>query len=320
MTRLLEVRGLSVSVPGADGERAVVRDLAFELDRGETLALVGESGSGKTMTAAALMGLLPDGARVHPGASIRVRGQEVGPGRKRGMEGLRGGVVGLVPQSGSSALNPVRRVGQQIREVLQAHGTAGERGGRIRALELLDEVGLQEPERVASSFPHQLSGGMKQRALIAVALAGEPEVILADEPTSALDAPLRLQVLDLLARLGRTRRIALLLITHDFAVVQRASDRVMVLHAGRTVEVGPTPAVLATPLHPYTRALLAALPSGGGPKERFPVPPGSPGPLPAGPGCGFRGRCPLAVGRCEREPRLEKVDGLRQVRCWATGP
>lgn len=320
MTKALDVRGLTVSVPGARGERVVVRDVSFRIDRGETVALVGESGSGKTIMALSLLGLLPEGGRVHPGGSIRVGGREVGPDSRTGMEGLRGGAVGLVSQNGSSALNPVRRVGDQIREVLEAHGTGGPRGRRSRVLELLEEVGLRDPVRVGRSFPHQLSGGMQQRALIAVALAGEPEVLVADEPTSALDAPLRLQVLDLLARLGRTRRIALLLITHDFGVVQRASDRVMVLHAGRIVEAGPTPSVLTGPLHPYARALVASLPQGGRPKERFPVPPGSPGELPSGPGCSFRRRCPLVEERCGHDPGLDKVDDGRWVRCWVTGP
>lgn len=320
MTRVLEVRGLSVSVPGTVGERAVVRDVAFHLDSGETLAVVGESGSGKTLTALALIGLLPHGARVHPGAAIRIGGREVSLEGSRGMKSLRGSAVGFVSQNGSAALNPVRRIGDQIREVLRVHRTAGEDGEAVRALELLDEVGLADPRRVGASFPHQLSGGMQQRALIAVALAGEPDVLVADEPTSALDAPVRLEVLDLLARLGRTRRVAVLLITHDFSVVRRASDRVVVFHDGQIVEEGPTTAVLEDPRHPCTRALVAALPIGGAPKEPFPVPiEGRMGSLAAA-GCSYLGRCPLAEGRCTRAPRLEKIDGQRRVRCWVTGP
>ena len=319
MSTLLEVRGLSVTVPGPEGPRCVVRDVSLTLDRGEALALVGESGSGKTMTALALMGLLPLGARIPGGAMIRVGDREIGGDVTRGMESLRGGTVALVSQNGSSALNPVRRVGDQIREVLRTHGTAGDRGDLVRALELLDEMGLKQPERVAASYPHQLSGGMQQRALVAVALAGEPELLIADEPTSALDAPLRLQLLDLLARLGRTRRIGLLLITHDFSVVGRASSRVMVFHAGQTVEEGATAQVLGAPRHPYTQALVAALPFGGRPKERFAVTEGPQG-LPEGPGCSFRGRCPLAESRCGHDPRLEKVADGRRVRCGVTGP
>lgn len=319
MSRLLEVRGLSVTVQGSGGPRPVVREVSLSLDRGEVLALVGESGSGKTMTALALMGLLPHGARISVGAVVRVGDHEIGDDVARGMGPLRGGTVALVSQSGSAALNPVRRVGDQIREVLRTHGTAGDRGERVRALELLDEVGLKEPERVAASYPHQLSGGMQQRALVAVALAGEPEILIADEPTSALDAPLRLQLLDLLARLGRTRRIGLLIITHDFSVVERASTRVMVFHAGQTVEEGATAQVLGSPRHPYTQALVAALPFGGRPKERFRVTAG-PHELPPGPGCSFRSRCPLVEARCGHDPRLEKVADGRRVRCWVTGP
>lgn len=320
MTAVLEVRGLSVCVPGRAGERTVVRDVGFDLLPGETLAVVGESGSGKTMTALALMGLLPEGARVPPGASIRLQGREVGPEARRGMGGLRGGAVGLVSQNGAAALNPVRRVGDQIREVIRAHRSGGESGERVRALELLEEVGLPDPKRVDASFPHQLSGGMQQRALIAIALAGEPEVLVADEPTSALDAPVRLEVLDLLGRLGRTRRIAVLLITHDFSVVERASDRVVVFHHGRIVEEGPTVSVLEDPLHPYTRALVAALPFTGAPKEPFAVPAAPTGASPPESGCSFRDRCPLAEARCDAVPRLERLDDLRRVRCWVSGP
>jgi oligopeptide/dipeptide ABC transporter ATP-binding protein len=320
MTRLLEVRGLSVSVPGAVGERAVVRDVGFHLDPGETLAVVGESGSGKTMMALALIGLLPEGARVHPGATIRIRGRDVSLEPIRGMESLRGSAVGFVSQNGSAALNPVRRIGDQIREVLRAHRTAGEVGEAARALALLDEVGLADPKRVGASFPHQLSGGMQQRALIAVALAGEPDVLVADEPTSALDAPVRLEVLDLLARLGRTRRVAVLLITHDFSVVRRAGDRVVVLHDGHIVEEGPANEVLDDPRHPCTRALVAALPIGGAPREPFPVPIGGRMQSLAAAGCSYLDRCPLAEERCRRAPRLEKIGEQRRVRCWVTGP
>ncbi|MEJ2539044.1 MAG: ABC transporter ATP-binding protein [Gemmatimonadota bacterium] len=321
MTALLEVRGLTVSFPVAGGERTVVRDVSLRVSRGEAVALVGESGSGKTLTALSLMGLLPEGARVAPGVSVRIHGLEVGPDLRRGMKRLRGGAVGLVPQDPLSALNPVRRIGSQIREVCRAHGTVGESKPRVRVRELLAEVGLRDPDAVAHAFPHQLSGGMRQRALIALALAGEPDLLVADEPTSALDATVQLQILDLLSALGRTRRLGLLLITHDFAVVSRASQRVMVFYAGETVEEGTTEAVLAGPRHPYTRTLLAALPFGGAPKERFPVPDG-PLPAPAAHegGCAFRARCPLVEPRCRLHPHLEKVDQGRHVRCWVRGP
>ena len=319
MSSLLEVRGLSVTVSGADRPRPVVRDVSFRIDRGETVALVGESGSGKTMTALALLGLLPHGVRAEPGVTIRLGGREIGGDPDRGLARLRGGTVALVPQDGAASLNPVRRVGAQSRGVLRAHGTAGDRGERVRSLELLAEVGLEDPERIADAYAHQLSGGMQQRALVALALAGEPDLLVADEPTSALDAPVRLQILDLLARLGRTRRLGILLITHDFSVVRRASSRVIVFHAGRIVEEGPTLRVLEEPLHPYTRALVAALPFGGRPRERFAVPARGPLEPSTGTGCSFRGRCPLAEERCALDPRIEEVEEGRRVRCWVTG-
>ncbi len=320
MSALLEVRGLGVSFPGTRGDAAVVRDVSFQVDRGETVALVGESGSGKTVTALSLVGLLPDAARVDAGSSIRIGGREVTGALRRDMEGLRGGTVGMVFQDPLTALNPVRRVGDQLREVLRVHGTTGG-DERKAAMRLLQEVGLPDPMRAMDAYPHQLSGGMRQRALIAIALAGEPDLLVADEPTSALDATLQLQILDLLAELGRTRRLGVLLITHDFGVVRHASDRVVVFYAGETVEEGVTEAVLEEPLHPYTRALMAALPYGGEPKERFEVLPGqAPDPLRRESGCTFRERCPLAEARCDVHPRLEKTDRARRVRCWVSGP
>jgi len=317
---LLEVRNLGVSFPRSHGGAAVIRNVSFRVDRGETVALVGESGSGKTLTALSLLGLLPDTAKVETGSSIRIGGREVVGDLRRDMEILRGGTVGMVFQNPLTALNPVRRVGHQLREVLRLHGTGG-RDERTAALRLLDEVGLPDPAGVLDTYPHQLSGGMRQRALIAIALAGDPDLLVADEPTSALDATLQRQILDLLSVLCRSRRLGVLLITHDFSVVQRASERVVVFYAGETVEEGTTSAILAEPRHPYTRGLLDALPYRGTPKQRFTVLPGrapEPGSFPAG--CAFRSRCPLAEERCVVSPRLEEMRGDRRVRCWVTGP
>ena len=320
MTALLEVRNLGVSFPGSHGDARVVRDVSFRVERGETVALVGESGSGKTVTALSLMGLLPETARLDSGTSIRIGGREVAPALGGEAGTLRGGTVGMVFQDPLTALNPVRRVGAQLEEVIRVHGTArGDEGAA--ASRLLVEVGLPDPAGVMDAYPHQLSGGMRQRALIAIALAGDPDLLVADEPTSALDANLQLQILDLLATLGRTRRLGVLLITHDFGVVQRASDRVVVFYAGETVEEGRTDQVLAGPLHPYTRALLAALPYGGEPKERFGVLPGqAPDPARWDSACAFRERCPLVERRCAVHPRLEQTESGRRVRCWVVGP
>lgn len=320
MSTLLEVRHLRVSFRGRGGDTPVVRDVSFHVERGETVALVGESGSGKTVTALSLLGLLPDTARVDGATSIRIDGTEVAGELRREVEGLRGGTVGMVFQDPLTALNPVRRIGDQLREVLRTHRTGGT-DERATALRLLEEVGLPEPAAVLDTYPHQLSGGMRQRALIAMALAGEPTLLVADEPTSALDATLQLQILDLLAELGRARRLGILLITHDFGVVRRASERVVVFYAGETVEEGPTDRMLSDPIHPYTRSLLAALPDGGAPKERFRVLPSPPVDVEAiHEGCAFRDRCPLAEERCTVHPRLEKLADGRRVRCWVVGP
>ena len=271
MSALIEVRDLRVNYHGSAGVTEAVRGLSFELHEGETLAIVGESGSGKTTVASALLGLLPASARITQGA-LKVNGEDVSHASERVKRQLRGGFIGLVPQDPMVSLNPTLSIGRQIGESLVLR-----HGGRYPGLDadviaLLEQVGLDNPELRARQYPHELSGGMRQRVLIAISLAGEPQVIIADEPTSALDVTVQRRILDHLEQLVKARGIALLIITHDLGVAADRADRVLVMSKGERVEVGPARQVLGAPAHPYTRALLAAAPG-------FAEGPG-PGPVP----------------------------------------
>ncbi|MBA1290335.1 dipeptide ABC transporter ATP-binding protein [Pseudomonas japonica] len=259
MSALIEVRDLRVSYQGSAGVTEAVRCVSFELHEGETLAIVGESGSGKTTVASALLGLLPASARITQGV-LKVNGEDVTHASERVKRQLRGGIIGLVPQDPMVSLNPTLSIGRQIGESLMLR-----HGGRYPALDadviaLLEQVGLDNPELRARQYPHELSGGMRQRVLIAIALAAEPRVIIADEPTSALDVTVQRRILDHLEQLVKARGIALLIITHDLGVAADRADRVLVMSKGERVEDGPAPQVLGAPAHPYTRALLAAAP------------------------------------------------------------
>lgn len=262
MSALIEVDNLSVSYHGGGRVTAAVRNLSFSLSPGETLAIVGESGSGKTTLASALLGLLPTDARIESG-SLRIAGQDISHASERVKRGLRGRVIGLVPQDPMVSLNPTLSIGRQIGEsLIQAHGR---RYPAVDAdvLALLEQVGLDDPELRARQHPHELSGGMRQRVLIAIALAGNPQVIIADEPTSALDVTVQRRILDHLEELVKARGIALVIITHDLGVAADRADRVLVMKGGELVEQGPARQVLSSPRQPYTRELLAAAPAFG---------------------------------------------------------
>ncbi|GAD34468.1 peptide ABC transporter ATP-binding protein [Microbacterium sp. TS-1] len=259
LTPLLEVDGLSVSYT-VDGEtRAAVTDVSFSVDRGEVVAIVGESGSGKSTTAHAVIHLLARNARVDAGA-IRFDGEDLTGLSSRAWREVRGRRIGLIPQDPGTSLNPVKRVGRQVGEPLVIHGLASRRAADRQAVQLLGLAGIPEPEARAQQFPHQFSGGMRQRALIAAALAAEPQLVIADEPTSALDVTVQKQILDHIDTLADTLGTAVLLITHDLGVAADRADRIVVMQNGGIVEQGPTGAVLADPQHPYTRALIAAAP------------------------------------------------------------
>ncbi len=257
---LLEIRSLAVSYRSRTGPVAAVSGVDLAVAPGEVLALVGESGSGKTSTAHAVIGLLAAGGRVERG-SITLAGQELTRLSEREWRGVRGARIGLVPQDPTVSLNPVMRIGDQVAEVLRLHGTAGRRRAALDAVDLLEQAGLPDPATRVRQYPHELSGGMRQRVLIAIALAGRPQLLIADEPTSALDVTVQRHILDHLGQLTRDLGTAMLLVTHDLGVAADRADRIAVMSGGRIVETGPVRTVLDAPTAPYTRRLLAAAPS-----------------------------------------------------------
>jgi len=260
--RLLEVAELSVSFATEAGELRAVRGVSLHIERGETLALVGESGSGKSVTALSVMQLLPYPRARHPSGSIRLLGQELMGAPERVMQRVRGDGIGMVFQEPMTSLNPLHTIEKQIGETLYLHKGLAPLAARARILELLRLVGLPEAEQRLRAYPHQLSGGQRQRVMIAMALANEPDLLIADEPTTALDVTIQAQILALLKDLQRRLHMALLLITHDLNIVRRVADRVCIMQAGEVVEAGPVARLFAAPRHPYTRQLLAAEPSG----------------------------------------------------------
>jgi microcin C transport system ATP-binding protein len=259
---LLRVRDLSVSFDVSGTEVRAVRGISFDIDRGETVALVGESGSGKSVTALSILQLLPYPLARHPGGSIRFRGHELVGARERMLRHVRGNRIAMIFQEPMTSLNPLHTIEKQVNEVLFVHKKLDRRAARARTLELLHLVGLAEAEARLGAYPHQLSGGQRQRVMIAMALANEPDLLIADEPTTALDVTIQAQILALLQSLRERFGMALLLITHDLGIVRKMADRVCVMTQGQAVESGPVDEVFANPRHPYTRRLLAAEPSG----------------------------------------------------------
>ncbi|WLQ37828.1 ABC transporter ATP-binding protein [Streptomyces castrisilvae] len=324
---LLEVRDLGIEFTAPDGSPLrAVRGLSFTLRRGETLAVVGESGSGKSTTALALTRMLPGTGRITTG-TVRLEGRDLAAAGDEELRAVRGARIGMIFQDPMTALNPVLTAGRHIEEVLRAHGNRDRAARRARAVELLDRVGIPEPHRRAGDHPHQFSGGQRQRVLIAMALAGEPDILLADEPTTALDATVQDQILTLLADLNRETGTALVLITHNMGVVARACERVLVMYGGTVVEDGPTAEVLTRPRHPYTAGLLAAVPRLATPSgTRLTGIPGSPPDLTLlGDGCAFADRCTLVEDRCRTAtPPLARVAADVRVACLPaagrTGP
>ena len=307
---VLEVSGLSVTFPSDDGPLPAVREVSYVLRRGEALGIVGESGSGKSVTSMAIMGLLPRNARVE--GSTRVLGQEIIGLNDKEISKVRGKKIAMIFQDPLTSLNPVYTIGYQIAEAVLAHKKVSKQAAMKRALELLEIVGIPSPEQRLRQYPHELSGGMRQRVVIAIAMANEPDVIIADEPTTALDVTVQAQVLDALQRARRETGAALVLITHDLGVVAGQVDRVGVMYAGRIVEMGPVEEVFYRPGMPYTLGLLGSLPrlDGDGSDRLTPIQGSPPSLRDLPPGCGFAPRCPMARERCHaEEPRLLLTNG-----------
>jgi peptide/nickel transport system ATP-binding protein len=314
---VLAVDGLHITVN--DGLTEAVRDVSFTVRAGESVGLVGESGSGKTLTCRSVLGVLPPGCEVSQG-SAQLSGTELTELDRRGWERLRGVSLGAVFQDPASYLNPSLTVGRQLAEPLRVRHGLSRSEARRRAVELLGSVGLHRPEEVFHRYPFELSGGMLQRVLIATAIAGEPELLVADEATTALDTVVQAEVLDLLASLRAERGLALLLVSHDLAVVAEVCDRILVFYAGEIVEDGPTEQVLAAPAHPYTEALLRVASIGDWERRELAVIPGRPPEAGAAPsGCRFADRCDYARAACTAADLLPLQEfgdtGERRTRC-----
>jgi peptide/nickel transport system ATP-binding protein len=318
MSRILEVQNLRVSFPTADGGRFYPVDgVSFSLQKGETLALVGESGCGKSLTSLALLQLVPPPGRIEAGSAIHLAGTDVLALRGEALRQVRGRRIGMVFQDPMTSLNPVFTVGDQIMEGILAHFRLPRAQARERALHLLQEVGIPDPGERLRAYPHQLSGGMRQRVMIAIALSAEPEILVADEPTTALDVTVQAQILEVLDRLRASRGMAVLLITHDLGIVAGRADRVAVMYAGQIVEETDTPRLFANPSHPYTQGLFASVPRLTGPRQRLtPIRGSVPAPTAWPSGCRFRPRCPKAFEKSELEPPMLPVEPDHRMRCW----
>ena len=312
---LLEVSDLQVCLPTARGMACPVRGVGFTLERGDTLGLIGESGCGKSMTALALLGLLPDGAVVS--GSIRFDGQELVGLPDAALQRLRGNRIGMVFQEPMTALNPLHRIGHQVAEPLRRHRGLGARAAEREAIALLERVGLPDAAQRIGAYPHQFSGGQRQRITIAMALACGPDLLIADEPTTALDVTLQQQILDLIRSLVAERGMALVLISHDLAVIAHNVRRMLVMYGGTVVESGPTATVFAQRAHPYTQGLWAARPQLGARGARLATIAGTVPELPdLPPGCPFAGRCAFTADACySTVPAPTELPGGHTVRC-----
>ena len=317
--RLLKVDDLSVHFSTVDGAVRAVDGVSFELERGQVLGIVGESGSGKSVTAMTLMGLTRD-VNAHFGGEVQYKGRNLLELSEREMQDYRGNEIGMIFQDPMTSLNPVYRIGEQIVEAIQAHEKVDKRQAKKRAVELLKQVGIPNPDSRVADFPHQFSGGMRQRAMIAMALSCNPDVLIADEPTTALDVTIQAQIIELIDRLKDEFNSAVILITHDLGVVADVADEIVVMYAGRVVEKAATRQLFYDPQHPYTWGLLGSIPRLDRPKqERLHSIKGTPPSLINAPtGCKFRPRCPHAFAKCMEEPRLEnRVEEPGHLdRCW----
>ncbi|MBI3514818.1 MAG: ABC transporter ATP-binding protein [Proteobacteria bacterium] len=316
---LLEVRGLTVRFALPAGELIAVDDVSYRLAAGRTLGVVGESGSGKTVTALALLGLLPPNCGVTDGAVLWLGTDLVGLDTAA-LRALRGRHISMIFQDPLSALNPAMTVGAQVAESLALHEGLGRAAARDQAVAWLARVGLQDPRRQAEFYPHELSGGMRQRATIAMALACGPELLIADEPTTALDVTVQARILDLLLDLQAELGLALQFISHNLAVVSEVADDIAVMYAGAIVEIGPAQVLFDTPHHPYTRALLAALPRPGLRRPPEPIAGAVPSLTERADGCLYADRCPLVMPACRlARPYLTDIGNGRSTACIRSG-
>ena len=312
---LLEVTDLSIRMDGAP--EPIVDRVSFSLAPGETLCIVGESGCGKSLTALALMGLLTSPPLHLAGGRATFQGADLFTLPPADLRARRGDRIAMIFQEPMTSLNPALRIGEQIAEAVREHRDVTAEAARARALEMLRRVRIPAPEKRLDEFPHQLSGGMRQRAMIAMALANDPALLIADEPTTALDVTIQAQILDLMRTLSSETGAALILITHDLGVVAEMADRVAVMYAGRVVESGTVADIFDDPQHPYTLGLMSSMPSLGGREDRLVTIPGSvPSAADMPSGCRFAARCPFSGPDCARRPPLAELAPGHAVACW----
>jgi peptide/nickel transport system ATP-binding protein len=313
---LLEVRHLRVEFPTRRGTLVAIDDVSFDIAPGEVLGVVGESGAGKSITGASIIGLLEPPGRI-AGGEIRLNGQRIDNLDPAGMRRVRGKEIGAIFQDPLTSLNPLYTVGRQLVETIRAHLDLSDAQARRRAIDLLKDTGIPAAEQRIDHYPHQFSGGMRQRVVIALALAAEPRLIVADEPTTALDVSIQAQIIALIKRLCREHGTAVMLVTHDMGVIAETADRVAVMYAGRIAEIGPVADVIHRPSHPYTVGLMGSIPSVGTSLERLAQIDGAMPRLNAIPkGCAFNPRCPRVFGACrERRPELMPA-GTSLAACW----
>ena len=319
-TPLLAVRHLRVEFRSRRGTLVAVDDVTFDIDAGEVLGVVGESGAGKSITGSAIIGLIEPPGRIAHG-EIRLEGERIDDLPAEALRRIRGRRIGAIFQDPLTSLDPLFTIGEQLVETIRTHLPLDAQAARSRAIALLGEVGIPAPERRIDHYPHQFSGGMRQRVVIALALAGNPRLVIADEPTTALDVSIQAQIIALLKRLCSDHGTAVMLITHDMGVIAETAHRVAVMYAGRIVEIGPVQAVIHDPQHPYTAGLMASIPAVGQGVDRLPQIEGSMPRLDAIPaGCAFHPRCPRAFERCrsERPPLLEA--NRTRAACWLHAP
>jgi len=314
---LLQVQDLATHFRLGNSVLKAVDGIGFTLDAGQTLAIVGESGCGKSMTAYSLMGLVPPPGKIVSG-SILFEGIDLLQLTEGGMRGVRGNRISMIFQEPMTSLNPVLTIGAQIMEVLQLHRKVPRIEARRETLRLLNQVGIPAPEERYGNYPHQLSGGMRQRVMIAMALACQPRLLIADEPTTALDVTIQAQILELVDRLQRETGMGLILITHDLGIVAERAHHTAIMYAGKIVESAPTVELFGAPLHPYTQGLLASLPQNARPGEPLPTIQGNvPNLAEEQPGCGYCPRCPVKSWECQQKtPPLKEVASGHMVRCW----
>lgn len=316
MARLLEVNNLSVEFPHRRGVMQALHEVSFYIDGGEVLGVVGESGAGKSLTGNAIIGLLEPPGRL-AGGEIRFDGRPLHAASEETMRRIRGKEIGAIFQDPLTSLNPLYTIGHQLTETIQTHLQLSHRQARNRAIELLAATGIPAPADRINHYPHQFSGGMRQRVVIALALAAEPRLVVADEPTTALDVSIQAQIIDLLKKLCKELNTSIMLITHDMGVIAETAHRVAVMYAGRIIETGPVQQVIQQPLHPYTAGLMRSIPDISRNLEQLEQIPGSMPRLDAIPaGCAFHPRCAYVMDICRaKRPELESR-GSRQVACW----